>query len=86
MKTLQHRIYTNKKAILPCFKELGNSLVVIESYILRFHDFYDDDIIGNDLLGPLGACIDYKSNTLHVDGNTLQLFFEGKESLNAKSR
>ena len=84
IKTLQHHIHTNKKAILPCFKELGSSLDVIEFYILRFHDFYDG-IIGNDLLGPLRACIDYKSNTLRVDGNILQLFFETKSQWKNKS-
>ncbi|XP_049306295.1 retrovirus-related Pol polyprotein from transposon 297 isoform X2 [Bactrocera dorsalis] len=63
------------------FSDIGTNKP-IEFYIIKFHNFFDG-LIGNDILRPLNACIDYKKNEINIGNKTLPMHFEN-ENLNER--
>lgn len=73
IKSLLGKTQLNQKARIKTFDEFGKNLNFIEFFIIKFHDYYDG-LIGNDLLIPLEAVINYKNKSIQFGDITLALF------------
>lgn len=63
------------------FGDIGTNKT-LEFYIIRFHNSFDG-LIGNDILRPLNACIDYRKKEITIGNKTLPMHFDN-ETLNRK--
>ena len=66
-----------KKVIVKSFYEFNLPNVNFEFYIYKFNNNYEG-LLGNDILRQHGAVINYQNNTLTINNEVLQLFFESK--------
>lgn len=74
IRTLQNTCYSNTRVKIPSFK-IFQSDKIMEFLELKFHKFYDG-LIGNNILMPFKANIDYNSCSLVLNnGVKMPLFF-----------
>lgn len=77
IKTINQDVKITHKAVIPLFKELGDSTKKVEMYVFPFHENYDG-LIGNNILMPLKTKIDLGQQILTTIYNEIQIHFENK--------
>lgn len=81
IKTLQHQVTITEKAVIPAFQEFNITNNALEFYVLKFHNHYDG-LLGNDILKTYNTCINYKNNSIQINGQDMPILFDNKNSEN----